>query len=93
MSTPSLKWRRSEKVDGYESTDGVWVIEHAVAYTFCENPHPQGKGNPYCYGGEEHAYKFWTLWRDDGSEPVKEDSDDTLASLKAFAEELAAADR
>ena len=81
----ALKWRRTNKTDGYESTDGKWVIEHQMAYTNCEAAHPMRNGG-YHDGGEEHEYMLWVLWREDiNGERV--DAGPTLRGMKAAAEE------
>jgi hypothetical protein len=85
----ALTWKRSAKVEGYEA--GRWVIEHAEAYTLCENPHPQGKGNPYCGGGEEHPYRYWIVWKgDEGESGSRFDAYTTLREAKDAVEQVEA---
>ena len=79
-----LRWRRSTQVDGYESHDGAWVIEHAEAYTECERAHPMRDGT-FHDGGEEHSYRYWILWRD-GDAGDRYDAGGTLRQMKASAE-------
>lgn len=86
----TIQWKRSAKVEGYESADGRWVIERQESYSTCENPHPQGKGKPYCEGYQEHPYTVWVLWDDlRGWETDRIDAGDTLREMKASAENLA----
>jgi hypothetical protein len=49
--------------DMWHTEDGRYTIsEDHNAVSFCEAPHPMGKGKPQCPGGNEHPVTLWNVW-------------------------------